>query len=292
MGADILTVDECRCWRQGTASIHGLGRAGRLDEMRRAITAYMERSSHGFRRRIPGLVRLAYRAGREPVPIDDLVSPLRYDILVRQRYLEALREHRSLADEDFAAFMELSRRQPYYTWFTRVVVPHGNHPEIAHDEERLDAAFERRVRRSVALHDSFESGGYDKRRPIILRSGTEITPTSTGKRLARRLFAGDGCHRLAWLRLTGLKALEPGMYRVHVAPVHTPKDETARLLEAMPISRDEYFAFVSLSYADRELSSEEALLDHVRSTAPARLPELEGLIAVDAPLLAAAARSA
>jgi hypothetical protein len=188
--------------------------------------------------------------------------------------------------------MNLSRRQPYYAWFTRVVVPHGNHPEIVHDEKRLEAAFERRVRRSLALHDSFTSGGYDKRRPIILRSGTEITPTSTGKRLARRLFAGDGCHRLAWLRLTGLKALEPGMYRVHLAQVHTPKDETARVLAAMPISRDEYFAFVSLSYADRELSSEEALLDHVRTTAPARLPELEGLIAVDAPLLAAAARSA
>ncbi len=259
--------------------------------MRRAITAYMERSSHGFRRRIPGLVRLAYQAGKEPVPIDALVSPLRYDILVRQRYLEVVREHRSLADEDFQAFMELSRQQPYYTWFTRVVVPSGNHPEIVHDEERLAAAFERRVRRSVELHDSFESTGYDTRRPMILRTGREITPTATGKHLARRLFAGDGCHRLAWLRSSGLEVLEPRMYRVHIAPVLTPRDETARILDAMPISRRDYFAFVSLSYADREFSSEEALLDHVRSTAPDRLPELEGVIAVDSPLLADAARS-
>jgi hypothetical protein len=259
--------------------------------MRRAITAYMERSSHGLRRRIPGLVRLAYRPGKEPVRIDDLISPLRYDILVRQRYLEVLREHRSLADEDFEAFMELSRQQPYYTWFVRVVVPSGNHPELVHDEERLGAAFERRVRRSLALHDSFESAGYDRRRPIILRNGKEIRPTSTGKSLTRTLFAGDGCHRLAWLRLTGRAVLEPGMYRVHVAPVFTPKDETAKLLEAMPLSRREYLAFVSLAYADRELPSEEALLDHVRTTAPDRLPELEGVIAVDSPLLATAAQT-
>ena len=190
--------------------------------MRRAITAYMERSSHGFRRRIPGLVRLAYQPGREPVPIDHLVSPLRYDILVRQRYLEVVREQRSLADEDFQAFMELSRQQPYYTWFTRVVVPSGNHPEIVHDEERLAAAFERRVRRSVELHDSFESTGYDTRRPIILRTGRQITPTATGKHLARRHVRG---RRLPSARMAAIergRGARARMYRVHIAPVLTP----------------------------------------------------------------------
>ena len=56
----------------------------------------------------------------------------------------------------------------------------------------------------------------------------------------------------------------------------------------MAISPTDYFSFLSLSYADRELRSEEALLDHIRSTDPDRLPELEQVIAVDAPLLAAA----
>jgi hypothetical protein len=251
----------------------------------------MERSSHGFRRRIPGLVRLAYQAGREPIPIDHLVSPLRYDIVVRQRYLEVLRERRALADDDFEAFMELSRQQPYFTWFTRVVVPNGNHPEIVGDAERLNAAFERRVRRSIELHDSFESTGFDRRRPIILRTAGEIAPTWTGKRLSRRLYAGDGCHRLAWLRMAGVDVLEPGMYRVHVAQVFTPHDDTARLISAMPISRRDYLSFLSLSYADREFSTEEALVDHVRSTAPDRLPELEEVIAIDSPLLAAAVQS-
>jgi hypothetical protein len=259
--------------------------------MRRAITAYMERSSKGFRRRIPGLVRLAYQPGREPIPIDQLISPLRYDILVRKRYFELLREQRELADEDFEAFMDLSRQHPYFTWFTRVVVPGGNHPDMVGDDARLNAAFERRVRRSIELHDAFESAGYDRRRPIILRTGGEIAPTSTGKRLARRTYAGDGCHRLAWLRMAGVEVLEPRMYRLHVAPVFTPRDDTAALIRAMGISRRDYFSFLSLSYADRELPSEEALIGHVRSADADRLPELEQVIAIDAPRLSDAAQS-
>lgn len=259
--------------------------------MRRAITAYMERSSHGLRRRIPGLLQLAYRPGREPISIDHLVSPLRYDIVVRERYFAFLREQRALAERDFPAFMELSRAEPYFAWFTRVVVPSGNNPDMVGDEERLNAAFERRVRRSIELHDAFESAGYDRRRPIILRTGGEIAPTSTGKRLARRVYAGDGCHRLAWLRMSGADVLEPGTYRLHVAQRFTPRDETAQVLDAMPISRPDYFSFLSLSYADRDLRSEEALLDHVRSVDPDSLPELEQVIAVDSPRLSATAQS-
>ena len=118
--------------------------------MRRTITAFMERNSQGFRRRIPGLVRLAYQPGREPIPIDHLVSPLRYDIVVRQRYLELVRERRSLAEEDFEAFMELSRRQPYFTWFTRVVIPNRNprnRPQVLDDEYvALQVSYARQVR--------------------------------------------------------------------------------------------------------------------------------------------------
>jgi hypothetical protein len=259
--------------------------------MRGPITAFFERYSHGVRRRIPGLIRFAYQPGRERIPIDCLISPLRYDILVRQRYFELIRERRALAEEDFDAFLELSRRQPYFTYFTQVAIP-SHRPEMVGDDERVDAAFEHRVRASVALHDSFASTGYDRRRPVILRTGEQIEPTATGKRLARRVHAGDGCHRLACLRASGVEVLEPDMYRMHVAKVLTPRDDTALLLAAMALARREYFSFLSLCYADRELDSEQALLDHVRSTSPERLPELERVIAVDSSLLAGSVPSA
>ena len=88
--------------------------------------------------------------------------------------------------------------------------------------------------------------------------------------------------------MSGVDVLEPGMYRVHVAPVFTPRDDTAALIDLMAISRREYLSFLSLSYADAEMPSEEALLDYVRSTDPDRLPEIEEVLAVDSPLLAAA----
>jgi hypothetical protein len=258
--------------------------------MRRAITAFLEPRSHQFRRRFPRLIPLAYWPGRESVPIDDLLSPLRYDILVRERYFALLRERRALAADDFGAFIELSRQHPYYAWFTQVVIPEYR-SEMVGDAERVDAAFERRVRGCIELHDAFESAGYDKRRPIILRTGRQIAPTLTGKRLARRMYAGDGCHRLACLRAAGVEVLEPGMYRLHVAEVLTPRDDTALLLRLMAINPREYFSFLSLSYADSEFHSEEALLEHVGSTDPGRLQELQQVIAVDSPLLNAATRS-
>jgi hypothetical protein len=187
--------------------------------MRRTITAFMERNSQGFRRRIPGLVRPT-SAGPEPIPIDHLVSPLRYDTSYGND-LE-LRDLPS-ALEDFEAFMELSRRQPYFTWFTRVVIPNRNprnRPQVL-DDEYVDAAFERRVRGSIDLHDALESTGFDNRWPIILRTGKEIAATSTGKRLDRRIYAGEGCHRIAWLRMAGVEVLEPPMYRLRRHPTAT-----------------------------------------------------------------------
>jgi hypothetical protein len=80
------------------------------------------------------------------------------------------------------------------------------------------------------------------------------------------------------------------MYRLHVAPVLTPRDDTALLLGAMAISPSDYFSFLSLCYADRELRSEQALLDHVRSNDPARLRELQEVIAVDSPRLSTTAQ--
>src|SRR2546427_30672 len=96
----------------------GRQRDGHL-HMRQAFGPLVERGSVWLERRGvgslgPRLKRLAYEPGREPVRIDDLVSPLRYDVLVRERYFAFLREHRALAAEDFQAFAELSRSQPVY----------------------------------------------------------------------------------------------------------------------------------------------------------------------------------
>ena len=230
------------------------------------------------------LRRLAYESGREPVRIDELISPLRYDIRVRESYFAFLREHRALASEDFGAFVELSRTLPFFRWFTRVAIPEF-HPRWGGDAEAVNASFERRLRKVVAMYDDLETRGYDPQRPIVLRTGDEIRPTRTGKRVAARIYAGDGCHRLAWLRLSGVTELEPGTYRLHRARQFTPRDVTSLVLGAMEITPQEYVSFLSLAYADEVLDDEAALLDHVRSRSPDREQELRDVIAADAPLL-------
>ena len=45
----------------------------------------------------------------------------------------------------------------------------------------------------------------------ICRAGSEIAPPRPAKRVARRVYAGDGCHRLARLRMAGVDVLEPDM---------------------------------------------------------------------------------
>jgi hypothetical protein len=265
------------------------GGDGTALDMRQALGPLVERGSKWLERRGVGslgksLKRLAYEPGRDPVRIDDLVSPLRYDVLVRERYLAFLREHRALAAEDFQAFVELSRSQPWCRWFTSVEIPEV-HPNWGTDAEAVSAALERRLRRLVATYDDLERNGYDKRRVILLRTGDEITPTASGKRVSAGIHVGDGCHRLAWLRSSGVTELAPGDYRLHRVRQFTPRDITQKVLETMEVTRRDYFSFLSLGYADVALDTEEALLDHVRSTDPGRVEELRDLIAIDAPLL-------
>jgi hypothetical protein len=259
--------------------------------MRQAVGPWLERGLGKLEGRGlgsgPKLKRFIYEPGRERVRIDDLISPLRYDILVRQGYFTFLRDHRALAAEDFKGFLELSRREPYFAWFKGVAIP-VFHSAWGHDAQSIDAAFERRVHRCIAIHDDLETHGYDASRPIILRAGRRIAPTSTGKRVTRPIYAGDGCHRLAWLRAAGAAEVEPWMYRLQRARTFAPRDLTAVVLDAMEVDRADYFAFLALPYDGRRLDKEEDLLAHVAESFPARLEELKQVIAIDSPSLATA----
>ena len=228
---------------------------------------------------------MAYEPGRDPVRIDDLVSPLRYDVLVRERYFGFLRDHRALAGDDFAAFMALSRDQEYYRWFKGVAIPEFR-PEWGGDPEGVDRSFKRRLRRLLATYDDLERNGYDPRRPVLLRAGDEIGPTDTGKQVASHLHAGDGCHRLAWLRHSGVAELAPGTYRVQRTRRFVPRDITHKVLEALEVTPGEYFSFLQLAYGGHGIDSQEMLLAHIGKEAPDRLEEVRGVLASDLPLLA------
>lgn len=224
------------------------------------------------------------RPGREPVRIDDLISPLRYDVIVRQRFLERI--DGITADDRLRAAVETPEGRAYSAWFRGIAVPRFL-PAIAADADAVDRAFAERVRRTAELSASVATSGYSPRQPIVLRSGHRIAATDTGKRIGHRLFAGDGCHRLALLRRGGTSVLEAGAYRVATAATLHPLDNTAPLISLLDLARPEYFEFLSLTYSPGDPCAGEAeLRARVAERAPERLAELEGVLAVDLPLLA------
>ncbi|GIK78209.1 MAG: hypothetical protein BroJett022_18990 [Actinomycetes bacterium] len=222
-------------------------------------------------------------AGTEPVRIDDLISPLRYDVLVRRRFLDRIAAASGPADVDAAVASPAGR--DYRSWFEGIVIRRF-HPELAGTADAVERAFAERVRRSVALCESFAAAGYDPAGPLLLRSGRRIAATATGKRIERRLFVGDGCHRLALLRRDGATALQPDAYRVEITPTLAPLDNTAELIPLLGLRPRPYFRFLALAYAPGTgCDTEERLRRHVAAERPDRLLELESVLRIDLPLL-------
>src|SRR3954453_12317958 len=115
----------------------------------------MRRALRSIRARSPFLER----AGHEPVRIDDLVSPLRYDVLVRERFFDFLSHHDAANQRDLAELTELSTKEPYFEWFRSVMVPNIL-PALAGHADQIREAFGGRVRSAVELYRSFQSSGY------------------------------------------------------------------------------------------------------------------------------------
>lgn len=213
------------------------------------------------------------------MPIDGLISPLRYDIVIRQQFFELLVEHRAEAAREPSAFLRRASEHPYFIWFREIVFPRP-----AYAGRDLGSAFAERVGAARELLASFELNGLDRHEPIVLRTGSTIEPTLTGKRIGAAVFAGDGCHRIALLRMHGAKVLTPDTYVLERRRRFTPLDNTARLLPLIPMSEGDYYEYLSLAYGGGESArSREELLE--LAGREGRRREAIEAIEVDGPLV-------
>jgi hypothetical protein len=228
---------------------------------------------------------LAQRAllipGRQRVAIASLVSPLRYDILVREQYLEFCSTNTELAANDFQQFLQRSLQHPYFEWFRLIFAPRQL-KSLRGDSRALQIAFERRVKSVLALRESFRTQGFDRSRPIVLRTALRLRPSTSGKRVAVRYFAGDGCHRLALLRRAGITHLDAKDHRILFSPVLRPLDNTKTLLPAINPPEADYAEFLSMSYASVPHTTLPELRADVETRNPGRLEELDRVLAIDA----------
>lgn len=232
--------------------------------------------SRRLRARLPGQ-RPQLQPGVEPLDIDRLISPLRYDVLVRERYFGFLARNLDLYHSDFDAFVDLARREQYHAWF-RAVAIHRIRPGTE-GADQVDTAFRERLHKTTRLYLAMSERGFDPQFPITVRTAGPIAATSTGKVVRGRLFPSDGCHRLAMLRYTGHRSLLPEWYRLRTDGDWQPPDNTGALIRPLGINHSEYFGFLSLGYADAVFHEERTLLAHVPSVTEAN--ELRRIIAID-----------
>ena len=200
-----------------------------------------------------------YHSAPGEMPIAPLISPLRFDVLVRASYFGFYKENRELFRSDPAGFAELARGHEYYVWFREIMCVHWQ-PTVLADPVILDVAWQRRLYASAMLYESFERNGFDSRFPITLYAGRRLNPTETGKQVVREAYAGDGNHRLALLLAAGRETLRPDEYRIKRYWRLTPGDTTPLLLDALDVDEERYFNFLRLGYPKLRLTGSDVEL--------------------------------
>jgi hypothetical protein len=218
----------------------------------------------------------------ERIDIGRLACPLRYDLHIRIEFIRLLRDESGLHAEDPGAFLERGPARAYYTWFKEIVCARAGSRRYRNDA-LVRAAFLERVEETARLWHSINDRGYDPSTPIRLMTGKSVRSVH-GKRIVSKLFAGDGCHRIACLYLLGQTSLEPHQYEAVVYPRFKPLDNTAVLLGRIPLGRTAYLQFISSFYCGGgTLGTPDEILAHVAGTRPELLPELQSVFAFDLP---------
>jgi len=200
--------------------------------------------------------------GTASVPVGELISPLRWDILVRVEFFRLLDAHPGLAP---SAIVDLARGSHYDVWFRKVAMARYQ-PEVAADDARYAAAFAERVSSATVLWRTFQAEGYDDRFPIVLRQAGPKTRFPAGKPVRRRYYMGDGCHRLAMMVAAGTEALPPSRYRVEPLPLPRVIDNTAVLLPLLRPTEAEYSAFLGMGYGVTGAATVAATLEAVKDS--------------------------
>lgn len=221
------------------------------------------------------------RPGREVVPIGPLISPLRYDILVRQLYFEYFAERRDDYARDFDAYERATRRHAYFIYFRDVTCPRW-FPEALRDEAALDRRWRWRLEQSAALYDSFMQRGFDDRFPVTLHAGIRVGASHGGKRVSHRVFAGDGNHRLALIVASGQSELQPSQYRVKRYAHLAPSDTTRYCLSLLRVTPEEYAGFLRRGYPDVPVTV-DAGRPVVQDPGAPRADEVRRVIDIDLP---------
>jgi hypothetical protein len=212
----------------------------------------------------------------EGLDITKLVSPLRYDIVIRRDFISFYLAHKKMYRTDFNGFMDKAVQHPYFVCFQKM------EPELVEDETACLSSFAEKVQRFVTVYEAIATDGFDKSEPIIPKTGTVILPTKEGKKISTQFFMGDGCHRLASLMALGYQTLPSDHIRVKSFPKLSPIDGTVQLIHDIPIPPEAYYEFLSSRYANpHAFTSRSELLAYVEREKPEWIDEVLSVLRAD-----------
>lgn len=220
--------------------------AGLLKDERTAARSLAVRARRELSVRVPVLRRWVnrwrvrrLRPGAEPIPVDQLISPHRSDILARKAVFDLAAEHRAILDTD--EFFELASQSLYGVWFRTIVVPGLGLAGVPEQEQVT--LFRQAVSRATHLFLSFEANGFDNQHPITVArvpAGTNVG----GRSLAEdRWVPVDGCHRLALLVRSGQSHIAVDQYVID--PDGDRRHNTARMSEALGHTEADLVGFLA-----------------------------------------------
>jgi hypothetical protein len=216
----------------------------------------------------------------ESIDIDRLICPLRYDVFVRIEFIRLLRDQWDLYSDNLQDFLDRPQSRAYRTWFREIACARFM-PQVYRDDQLFEPVFVKRVHETATLLRSIDRNGYDSSTPIRLASGRSIHAVN-GKVINSSYFAADGCHRMSCLYLTGQTRLDPEQYEVEIHPTFRPLDNTAILIDRLPLDRATYLRFVSPFYCDGStLDSADKILEYVALNKASLLPEAKAVLAFD-----------
>ena len=223
------------------------------------------------------------------IAIADLVSPLRYDVIVRRDFFIWYRERADLARTDLRAFIAEARTTSYHRWWMTSETIRCR-PELMDRPEELERLFDLRVERSVRLAERVARARHADEHPIVLKTADRLLAPTTlrdgppsGKPLpSQRYFLADGCHRVALMLADGVSRIEPGQFRIKRYLEFSPFDSTSVLVPGLPVDPETYARFLGWHYGqDANIHDVASLVRWVQKHDAERWPELEAMLAVD-----------
>ena len=229
------------------------------------------------------LARLRPRSnsGQEPIPVASLISPLRYDVMVRAEFFDFIERSRDVWSRDVNKFIDLSKQTSYYIWFRNVAVHHIHNGIV--DENTINRSFALRVHKTLELFRRYEASGFDERWPITVNKASQLQ-TEAGKNLTPRFQPTDGCHRLALLWRNGVTVLSPQQYHVKPAP-QWAIDNTASLIGVLALGANAYCEFIAHGYGVSVANHPTPLEELKDLLSPSQYSEALKIIAIDMPSL-------